>query len=127
CRAGGSVGNHRSHSSFMPAKSSSSARITVALATLSIELPADSRMAWMLVRHWRVCSWTVSPADSPVAGSTGEVPDTKIRPPALVAWLYVGGAAGASVVRITERGMGYSYSPCVTRATPHHSRPIDPG
>ena len=33
-----------------------SARMTVALTILSIELPAASRMAAMLVRHCRVCS-----------------------------------------------------------------------
>src|SRR5690348_1929037 len=38
-RAGGFDGNQRSHSSFKPAKSSSSARMTVALTILSTELP----------------------------------------------------------------------------------------
>src|SRR5579863_31773 len=40
CRAGGSVGNQRTYSSFIPAKSSSFARTMVTLAILSIELPA---------------------------------------------------------------------------------------
>ena len=40
CRAGGLSGNPFSHSSFIPANSSSSAITTVALTTLSIELPA---------------------------------------------------------------------------------------
>jgi len=55
-RAGGFEGNHRSHSSFIPGKSSSSARTTVTLAIFSSELPASSRIAAMFVRHWRVCS-----------------------------------------------------------------------
>src|SRR3546814_18332364 len=45
-RAGGLEGNHLSHSSFIPAKSSSSASTMVALAILSKELLAASRMAW---------------------------------------------------------------------------------
>src|SRR4029079_5890882 len=49
-RAGGLDGNHFSHSSFMPAKSSSSASTIVALTTLSSELPAASRIAEMFVR-----------------------------------------------------------------------------
>ena len=44
-RAGGSEGNHLSHSSFIPGKSSSSASTTVTLTILSSELPAASRMA----------------------------------------------------------------------------------
>lgn len=55
-RAGGSDGNHRSHSSLMPAKSSSSASTTVALTILSSELPAASRMPLTLIRDCRVCS-----------------------------------------------------------------------
>jgi hypothetical protein len=39
-RAGGFGGNHRRHSSFMPAKSLSSASTTVALTILSRELSA---------------------------------------------------------------------------------------
>ena len=56
CRAGGSVGNHRSHSSFIPEKSSSSASTTVALTILSSELPASARIAAIFSRHCRVCS-----------------------------------------------------------------------
>jgi hypothetical protein len=41
----------------------------VALTILSMEVPAASRMAWMLVKHWRVCPWTVVPLKPPVAGS----------------------------------------------------------
>ena len=74
-RAGGLEGNHRTHSSFMPPKSSSSARITVALTIFSSELPASCRMAAMLVRHCRVCSWMVAPTNPPVTGSAGGVPD----------------------------------------------------
>ena len=40
CRAGGFAGNHLTHSSFMPAKSASSRRMTVALATRSSDVPA---------------------------------------------------------------------------------------
>ena len=42
CRAGGSDRNHRCHSSFIPAKSASSARITVALTILAKALPAST-------------------------------------------------------------------------------------
>src|SRR4051812_17846491 len=37
CLAGGSPGNHLAHSSFIPAKSDSSARMKVALTTLARE------------------------------------------------------------------------------------------
>jgi|SRR5882724_4198434 len=49
-------GKHLSHSSFMPAKSSSSASTMVTLTILSNELPASSRMACIFVRHCAVCS-----------------------------------------------------------------------
>jgi hypothetical protein len=104
-RAGGSEGNHRTHSAFMPAKSSSSASTTVALTSLSRELPAASRIAAMLVRHCRVCSSMVSPTRAPVAGSAGAVPETKTRPAALTAWLYVGGGAAAWAVKTMSRAM----------------------
>ena len=55
-RAGGSTGNHFTHSSFIPAKSASSRRITVALTTLSREVPAALRMADTFSRHCLVCS-----------------------------------------------------------------------
>ena len=42
-RGGGSFENHVTHSSFMPAKSSASARMTVALTALSSVLPAASK------------------------------------------------------------------------------------
>ena len=70
-RAGGSVGNQRAHSSFMPGKSSGWLSTKVALTTRSIELPAASRMACTLRSAWRVCSWMVSPTTWPVAGSMG--------------------------------------------------------
>jgi len=94
-RAGGSTGNHLNHSSFIPANSSSSAITTVALTILSMQLPASSRIAWMLVRHWRVCSWMVVPLKAPVTGSVGAVPETKTRPAALTAWLYAAGGFAA--------------------------------
>jgi hypothetical protein len=107
-RAGGSSGNHLTHSSFMPAKSDSSSRITVALATLDSELPAAARMAVMFFKHCAVCSWIVEPVIAPDAGSCGPVPETKTRPATLMAWLYVGGAFGASVVRMISRGSARS-------------------
>ena len=85
-RAGGSVGNHLPHSSFMPAKSVSSARMKVALTTMPRELPAASRMASTFLRHWRVCSWMVSPTTLP-AVSKGPWPETNTKPPAFTAWL----------------------------------------
>ena len=42
----------------------------------------------MFARHWRVCSWIVGPAISPLAASKGPCPDTKTRPAARMAWLY---------------------------------------
>ena len=69
-RAGGATGNHLAHSSFIPAKSSSSARMNVALSTLSRPLPAAVRIAWTLARHCRVCSWMDVPTTSPLTGST---------------------------------------------------------
>lgn len=51
-RAGGSLGNHLSHSSLAGAKSSSSATISVALTAFSRLLPAASRIAAMLRRRW---------------------------------------------------------------------------
>jgi hypothetical protein len=56
CRAGGFDGNHLPHSSFIPAKSVSSRRITVALATRSREVPAALRMADTFSKHCLVCS-----------------------------------------------------------------------
>src|SRR6202451_3399081 len=100
CRAGGFVGNHLIHSSFIPAKSVSSRTMTVALTTRSSEVPAALRMADTFSRHCRVCSWIVSPTIFPVTGSCGPVPETNTRPAARTAWLYVGGGDGAFGVRI---------------------------
>ena len=44
CRAGGLAGNHLIHSSFIPAKSVSSRRMTVILTACSREVPAALRM-----------------------------------------------------------------------------------
>jgi hypothetical protein len=44
-RAGGFLINHLFHSSFMPAKSSDSAKMKVAFTALSSVVPAASRMA----------------------------------------------------------------------------------
>jgi len=68
-RAGGSSGNHFTHSSFIPAKSDSSARMKVALTTFAMALPAASRIVRTLVRTWRVCSTIVVPTIAPVSGS----------------------------------------------------------
>src|SRR5580658_2434935 len=100
CRAGGFVGNHLTHSSFIPAKSVSSRMMTVALTTRSREVPAALRMADTFSRHCLVCSWIVSPTIFPVTGSCGPVPETNTRPAARTAWLYVGGGDGAFGVRI---------------------------
>jgi hypothetical protein len=100
CRAGGFVGNHLIHSSFIPAKSVSSRMMTVALTTRSSEVPAALRMADTFSRHCRVCSWIVSPTIFPVTGSCGPVPETNTRPAARTAWLYVADGAGAFGVRI---------------------------
>jgi hypothetical protein len=37
----------------------------------------------------------LDPTKTPVAGSAGEVPDTKTSPAALTAWLYVAGGLAA--------------------------------
>ena len=71
CRAGGFTGNHLIHSSFMPAKSASSARMNVALTTFAIELHEASRIAATLLRHCAVCCWMVAPTTSPELGSKG--------------------------------------------------------
>lgn len=105
CLAGGLCGNHFSHSSFMPEKSSSSANITVTLTNFSSELPAASRMADMFFRHCRVCSCIVSPISFPVSGSAGAVPDTNIKPAALTAWLYVAGGLAALSVNTILRAI----------------------
>jgi hypothetical protein len=107
-RAGGFVGNHVIHSSFIPAKSVSSRRMTVALTTRSREVPAALRMADTFSRHCLVCSWIVSPTIFPVNGSCGPVPETKTRPAARTAWLYVGGGDGALDVRMMSLAINFS-------------------
>jgi hypothetical protein len=106
CRAGGFAGNHLIHSSFIPAKSVSSRRMTVALTTRSSEVPAASRMAEIFFRHCLVCSWIVSPTIPPVTGSCGLVPETNTRPAARTAWLYAGGGEGALAVRMMSFVIG---------------------
>ena len=54
---------------------------------LPSDVPAASRIAAMLVRHCRVCSWIVVAPIWPVAGSVGAVPETNTSPAALTAWL----------------------------------------
>jgi hypothetical protein len=120
CRAGGFSGNHLIHSSFIPAKSASSRRMTVALTTRSREEPAALRMADTFSRHCLVCSWIVSPI-FPVAGSCGPVPETNTRPAARTAWLYVGGGAGASDVRMMSLAINPSHPESTHRV--HCSKP----
>src|SRR6266436_6824592 len=108
CRAGGFAGNHLTHSSFIPAKSASSRRMTVTLATRSREVPAALRMADTFFKHCLVCSWSVSPTIFPVTGSCGPVPETNTRPAARTAWLYVGGGEGASDVRMISLAIDFS-------------------
>jgi hypothetical protein len=107
-RAGGFTGNHLIHSSFIPAKSVSSRRMTVALTTRSREEPAALRMADTFARHCLVCSWIVSPTIFPVIGSCGPVPETNTRPAARTAWLYVGGGNGALGVRMMSLDIDFS-------------------
>jgi hypothetical protein len=78
----------------MPAKSSSSARMTVALTALFRLVPAASKIAVMLRSAWAVCSWIVVPTSLPVSGEYGAVPDTNTKPPAFTAWLKYGDALG---------------------------------
>src|ERR1700761_204388 len=108
CRAGGFTGNHLIHSSFIPAKSVSSRRMTVALRIRSREEPAALRMAETFSKHCLVCSWIVSPTILPVVGSCGPVPETNTRPAARTAWLYVGGGGGALGVRMISRAIDSS-------------------
>src|SRR5580700_8991707 len=108
CRAGGFVGNHLIHSSFIPANSVSSRTMTVALTTRSREVPAALRMADTFSRHCRVCSWIVFPTIFPVTGSCGLVPETNTRPAARTAWLYVGGGVGALGVRMISLAITFS-------------------
>ena len=115
CRAGGFVGNHLIHSSFIPAKSASSRRMTVTLTTRSREVPAALRMADTFSKHCLVCSWIVSPTIFPVIGSCGPVPETNTRPAARTAWLYVGGADGAFGVRMMSLATSFSTHHRTTR------------
>jgi hypothetical protein len=115
CRAGGFVGNHLIHSSFIPAKSVSSRKITVALTTLSREEPAAVRMADIFAKHCLVCSWIESPTIFPVTGSCGPVPETNTRPAARTAWLYVGGGDGAFGVRMMSLVMCFSSAKALMR------------
>ena len=108
CRAGGFAGNHLIHSSFIPAKSVSSIRMTVALTTRSREVPAALRMADTFSKHCRVCSWIVSPTIFPVDGWCGPVPETNTSPAARTAWLYVGGGVGALDVRMMSLAINFS-------------------
>src|ERR1700685_2075073 len=91
--------------------------MTVALTTRSRELPAAWRMADTFFRHCLVCSWIVSPAIFPVTGSCGLVPETKTRPAARTAWLYVGGGVGALGVRMMsfciELSSAFSIHVCI--------------
>src|ERR1700733_12534086 len=122
-RAGGFVGNHLIHSSFIPAKSVSSRMMTVALTTRSREVPAASRMADMFFKHCRVCSWMVSPTIFPVTGSCGPVPETKTRPAARTAWLYVGSGEGALGVRMMSLAINFSnadWTPRMCNPEPGH-------
>jgi hypothetical protein len=107
-RAGGFAGNQLIHSSFIPAKSVSSRRMTVALTTRSREVPAALRMADTFSKHCLVCSWIVSPTIFPVNGSCGPVPETNTRPAARTAWLYVGGGDGALGVRMMSLAINLS-------------------
>src|ERR1700689_1774582 len=107
-RAGGFAGNHLIHSSFIPAKSVSSRRMTVALTIRSREVPAALRMADTFSRHCLVCSWIVSPTIFPVLGSCGPVPETNTRPAARTAWLYAGGGDGAFSVRMMSLAINTS-------------------
>ena len=102
CRAGGFAGNHLVHSSFIPAKSASSRRITVTVTTRSSELPAASSIADTFCKHCLVCSWIVSPTIFPVTGSCGPVPETNTNPDARTAWLYVvdDGALGVRMMSL---------------------------
>lgn len=81
------MGNQRNHSSLADAKSSSSATINVALTAFCKLLPAASKIAEILRRHWATCACTDPSTILPVAGSMGAVPETKINPAALTAWL----------------------------------------
>src|ERR1700729_2506135 len=108
CRAGGFAENHLIHSSFIPAKSVSSRRMTVTLTTRSREVLAALRMADTFSRHCLVCSWIVSPTIFPVNGSCGPVPETNTRPAARTAWLYMGGGDGALGVRMMSLAINFS-------------------
>ena len=69
----------------MAAKLFMSLRKTVVLMTLSMPLPAFSRMAFTLVRDWRV--WpAMSAGNAPVAGSMGSWPEVNTRLPAAMPW-----------------------------------------
>ena len=87
---GGSVRNHWAYSSFIPAKSPGSVSRTPTSTTSSRLAPPACRMASQFASAWRVWTWMVLPASSPVLGSMPVVPEMNSCDPALTAWLYSG-------------------------------------
>ena len=87
-----------------PAKSPRSARKTVVLTSRSSPLPAASRIARRFAKTCSVCSAIESPTSSAWLGlAAPSWPETKTRPPALIACEYGApwNGAGAASVRTT--------------------------
>ncbi len=90
------MGNHIFHTEFIPEKSWESFNNTVALTIFEMELPADLRIEEILVKQSSVWISMEPLMSSPVLASKGPVPETKISPHDLTAWLYKGEGFGAS-------------------------------
>src|SRR5215471_9911391 len=75
-RGGRTSGKNSSKTSTTPSASSGRrSKVWTMTASLSSAPPAR-RIAWQLSSDWRVCSWIVGPASSPVLTSTPVVPAT---------------------------------------------------
>ena len=73
-RAGNGSGKYLAYTSLIAAKSSMFLMKTVVLTTFFIDVPADSKRAVMLLNTLSACAAAPS-GISPVAGSTGIIPD----------------------------------------------------
>ena len=99
----------------------------MACTTLSIELPAAFRIASTFRRHWRVCSWIVSPTTSPSPDRKAR-PETKTRPLAFTAWLYparLSGVVGAN--DLLRHGTSHYRAPIPARSLDFDLRNEHPG
>ena len=99
-RAGNGSGKYFAYTSLIAAKSSMFLMNTVVLTTLAIDVPAASKRAVMLLKTLSACAAAPS-GITPVAGSTGIIPDVYTIPFTSMACEYGPIAAGAFSVEIT--------------------------